>query len=238
MRMSEPFDPYYRWLSIPPTEQPPNHYRLLGLALFENNADVIDLAADRQMLQLRQMQSGPHAADSQRLLNEVAAARACLVDPGRRQAYDAVLRREMERQNQEVALPAPGFATGPPLLADFAAPAPFEPPFPSALVSAGPPRSVLLDRSRAARPNAALWLVPAAAALVVLLTRDGASILVGGGDGALTAWSAPGLEPEARIAAHRAAVSALALTHRGDTLLTASADGAVRLWQLRAAPHR
>jgi WD40 repeat protein len=97
---------------------------------------------------------------------------------------------------------------------------------------------VLLDRSRAARPNAALWLVPAAAALVVLLTRDGASILVGGGDGALTAWSAPGLEPEARIAAHRAAVSALALTHRGDTLLTASADGAVRLWQLRAAPHR
>ena len=33
--MSAPFDPYYRWLGIPPGEQPPNHYRLLGVQLFE-----------------------------------------------------------------------------------------------------------------------------------------------------------------------------------------------------------
>ena len=24
-------DPYYRWLAIPPAQQPANHYRLLGL---------------------------------------------------------------------------------------------------------------------------------------------------------------------------------------------------------------
>ncbi len=27
-----PFDPYYRWLSIPREEQPADHYRLLGIA--------------------------------------------------------------------------------------------------------------------------------------------------------------------------------------------------------------
>ena len=28
---TEDFDPYYRWLGIPPEEQPPNHYALLGI---------------------------------------------------------------------------------------------------------------------------------------------------------------------------------------------------------------
>lgn len=27
--MFAPFDPYHRWLGIPPSEQPANHYRLL-----------------------------------------------------------------------------------------------------------------------------------------------------------------------------------------------------------------
>jgi len=41
------FDPYYKWLSIPPDEQPPDHYRLLGVRRFEADADVIAAAADR-----------------------------------------------------------------------------------------------------------------------------------------------------------------------------------------------
>ena len=28
--LQEKFDPYHIWLGIPPEEQPPNHYRLLG----------------------------------------------------------------------------------------------------------------------------------------------------------------------------------------------------------------
>ena len=32
---SEEFDPYRKWLGIPPQEQPPNHYRLLGIAVFD-----------------------------------------------------------------------------------------------------------------------------------------------------------------------------------------------------------
>ena len=36
------FDAYYKWLSIPPDEQPPNHYRLLGVPLLESDLDVIE----------------------------------------------------------------------------------------------------------------------------------------------------------------------------------------------------
>ena len=32
----ETFDAYHEWLGIPPKDQPPNHYRLLGIELFES----------------------------------------------------------------------------------------------------------------------------------------------------------------------------------------------------------
>ena len=73
--MPEEFDAYYRWLGIPPKDQPANHYRLLGIELFEANADVIEAAADRQMTHLRTYQTGRHGPLSQKLLNEVAAAK-------------------------------------------------------------------------------------------------------------------------------------------------------------------
>lgn len=90
--MPDSFDPYYKWFGIPPKDQPPNHYRLLGLELFEGDPDVIESAADRQMAHLRSLQSGPHGALSQKLLNEVSAARLCLLDPAKRRAYDELLR--------------------------------------------------------------------------------------------------------------------------------------------------
>lgn len=82
------FDPYYKWLGIPPEEQPPDHYRLLGLNRFESDPDVIEAAADRQMAFVQQCASGPNAGDSQRLLNELSAARLCLLNPQRRAKYD------------------------------------------------------------------------------------------------------------------------------------------------------
>jgi hypothetical protein len=90
------FDPYYTWLGIRPDEQPPNHYRLLGLSLFEDNAAVIDHAADRQMAHVRNFQTGPHAAASQRLLSEITLARITLHDPQKRAAYHAELRKSLE----------------------------------------------------------------------------------------------------------------------------------------------
>ncbi|HET6883396.1 MAG TPA: SUMF1/EgtB/PvdO family nonheme iron enzyme [Pirellulales bacterium] len=93
--MAESFDAYYKWLGIPPQEQPPNHYRLLGLVLFESDADVIEAAADRQMSHLRSYQIGRHSAQSQRLLNECAAARVTLLDPKKKADYDRQLREKL-----------------------------------------------------------------------------------------------------------------------------------------------
>ena len=87
------FDPYHLWLGIPPHKQPPDHYALLGLEPFEADAAVIENAADQRMAHLRSRQTGPHGVLSQRLLNEVAAARLCLLQPDRKAAYDEQLSR-------------------------------------------------------------------------------------------------------------------------------------------------
>src|SRR5208282_5780086 len=93
--MAESFDPYRKWLGIPKREQPANHYRLLALDWFEEDPEVIESAADRQMAHVRTYQSGRHADDSQRLLNELAAARVCLLNPEKKAAYDAQLRAKL-----------------------------------------------------------------------------------------------------------------------------------------------
>src|SRR5690242_13195836 len=90
------FDPYHKWLGIPPEDQPPDHYRLLSLARFESDPDVIEGAADRQMAHVRTFQTGQHSAASQKLLNELAAARLCLLTPDKKSAYDGELRRRID----------------------------------------------------------------------------------------------------------------------------------------------
>ncbi len=75
--MSKEFDPYYEWLGIPAAEQPPNHYRLLGIPLFENSAEVIANGGIRQMSFLRGIQANKLQIQVQRLLNEVAKAKVC-----------------------------------------------------------------------------------------------------------------------------------------------------------------
>jgi hypothetical protein len=100
--MNQSFDPFYRWLGIPPEEQPPSHYRLLGIQPMESDPGVIETAADRQMAHLRTFQTGPHADLSQQLLNQVAAARICLLNVAKKAAYDAILRRNLE-VNQDSA---------------------------------------------------------------------------------------------------------------------------------------
>lgn len=98
------FDPYHKWFGIPPKDQPPHHYRLLGIELFESDPDVIDIAADKHMTYLKSCANGPHSALSQTLLNETAAARLCLLDPTTRAAYDVELKKTLP--TGEVAKPA------------------------------------------------------------------------------------------------------------------------------------
>jgi hypothetical protein len=93
--MSAGFDPYHKLLGIPPEEQPPNHYRLLGLSRkFEDDIEVIENCSNRVMQSLRQHQSGAHGPEIAKLLNEVSAARRTLLNADKKQAYDDVLRAE------------------------------------------------------------------------------------------------------------------------------------------------
>jgi hypothetical protein len=90
--MPTDFDAYHKWLGIPPKDQPPNHYRLLALELFESDPEIIDTAANRQMSYLQQLATGQYTALSQKLLTEVSAARLCLLDRKRKAEYDRELR--------------------------------------------------------------------------------------------------------------------------------------------------
>lgn len=102
-RVSEAFDPYRRWLGIPQAEQPPHHYRLLGIGLFEDDPDVIEEAADRQMAHVQTHRTGKYSALSQKLLNELAAAKLCLLNKQSKTAYDLELRSRLSG-----SIPIPG----------------------------------------------------------------------------------------------------------------------------------
>lgn len=90
--MSEAFDPYYKWLGIPPAEQPPNHYRLLGVTLFESDLDVIANAAEQRIGHVRAFQIGKHSDESQQILRAISAARVCLLNADKKAEYDTGLR--------------------------------------------------------------------------------------------------------------------------------------------------
>jgi len=96
--MPDDFDPYYTWLAIPPEDQPPTLYRLLGVRTFEDNPEVIENVADQRMAFLRTLQSGKHSEQSQKLLNEVSSARICLLKEEKKANYDEKLRQKMRQQ--------------------------------------------------------------------------------------------------------------------------------------------
>ncbi len=104
------FDPYHTWLGIPPKDQPADHYRVLGLARFEDNADVIGNAADRQMAHVRNA-GGNHEHDQAAVLSRLSTARVCLLDPAKRQQYDRMLletsRIEQAKKFNRPPMPGP-----------------------------------------------------------------------------------------------------------------------------------
>ena len=109
--MPEGFDPYYKWLGIPPQDQPPHHYRLLAIPLFEADPDVIECAADQRMGHVRTFQTSRYAAHSQQLLNELAAARVCLLSHEKKLAYDAQLKAQLAPSPPLPPTPQPTPAT-------------------------------------------------------------------------------------------------------------------------------
>lgn len=137
-------EPYHKWLGIPENELPPNHYRLLGIPLFECDPEVIENAADQRSGYLRSFHNSQHVDVAERMLNEVAAAKICLLRPGRREKYDAVLRASVHETSMLPTHPAPAPAPLPvpalaplpqrvpqPLRLSIPVRVPFLPPFPS-----------------------------------------------------------------------------------------------------------
>ncbi len=111
--MSESFDPYLKWFGIPLRDHPIHHYRLLAIEVFEADAEVIENAADQRMAHLKRFNTGKHSALAEKLLNEVAAARVCLLSPAKKQKYDEELRQRLSGQGS-AAEAAAGVATPPP----------------------------------------------------------------------------------------------------------------------------
>jgi hypothetical protein len=179
--MAEPFDPYHKWLGIAPKDQPPNHYRLLGLELFEADPDVIDTAANRITAYLQSCNQGAQLPQLHKLIEEVAAARLCLLDAARKAQYDAALQR------QTGAVPTPRAQRGerkaspPAAQAPAAAPAPDDSPF--ALNFAASPAPAPAANAEPAKPAKGrkrqaqarswkeylLWTSPALVILLVAL---------------------------------------------------------------------
>lgn len=172
--MPESFDPYRKWLGIPPAEQPPNHYRLLGVGLFEDDPDTIAGAADRQMGHVRTFQTGPHSALSQRLLNEISAARVCLLNAEKKSAYDARLRGEQAARQAPPSAVAAAPARPAPVAAPISAAPMAGAPFaarPLASAPSAPPAGPVLRTSPAARrrrSSPAPWIAAAAGLAIIV----------------------------------------------------------------------
>lgn len=97
------FDFFHKWLGIPPEEQPPDHYRLLGLRVFEDDADVIDAAADKHLAFLHNLANGEHGEDAEYLSNKISAARVLLLNRKRKAQYDEGLLAEITRSQTKGA---------------------------------------------------------------------------------------------------------------------------------------
>lgn len=152
--MAAVFDPYQAWLGIPRHEQPPHHYRLLGIAPLETDPAVIEAAAERQTKILQMQAVGPYVGLAQQFCGEVAAARYCLLNPAAKDAYDTQLRLRLAQAAAAPPNSPPVVASARPLPmaappATAAPPAPIRPipapssnPPPRLATSAAPPINV------------------------------------------------------------------------------------------------
>ena len=104
--MSEAFDAYHKWLGIPPDQQPADHYRLLGIGLYESDADVIEAAANQRTTYLQERAAGEHAQLTQKLLNEISQARRCLLNTEQKRSYDTSLQAAQSQGAVEAEPPA------------------------------------------------------------------------------------------------------------------------------------
>jgi len=90
--LSDGFNPYAQWLGLPAENAPQDHYELLGLERYESDPQRIAAAADKRLAQVRGFRPGPHARLWSQLLDELGAAKKCLLDAASKDEYDQRLR--------------------------------------------------------------------------------------------------------------------------------------------------
>jgi hypothetical protein len=86
-------DVYKDWLGITETARPLNHYQLLRLKQFEDDAGKVRENYRKMNAHVRKYGAGEYGPLSQKLLNELAKAMLCLTDSRRKSEYDATLGR-------------------------------------------------------------------------------------------------------------------------------------------------
>lgn len=166
--MTESFDPYHEWLGIPPSQQPADHYGLLGVPRLTASMDEIRSAAEQRMVYVRSFQTGPRSKYTQRLLNELANAKLCLSNPQTRAAYDSVLR---ERFSAPALPPVPHMPPAAPPMDNAMFPSPVRAPGEA-------------DESVVVQPatRTGCWLPIFAVATLMILVGLGIGLLGGGPD--------------------------------------------------------
>jgi hypothetical protein len=168
--MPDDFDPYRDWLGITTPQRPPSHYALLGLAELERDAAKIAAAADARMREVRNHQVGPRGKFTQKLLNELAAAKLCLLDARAKAAYDAGLMPQPAAPPMFAAphVPSPPSSPPPPVAA---------PPVGGRLEAPPKPRRSVADEIEEARSRSTVWLPLGLLFLCVIVAASGGMAL-------------------------------------------------------------
>ena len=91
-----PIDVYKEWLGIPDGPRPPDHYQLLRLVQFEDDAEKVRKNYKKLNSHVRKYATGQYSVESQALLNELAKAMLCLTDDESKQEYDQSLGRVID----------------------------------------------------------------------------------------------------------------------------------------------
>ena len=89
-------DVYKEWLGIPEGQRPPDHYQLLRLVQFEDDAEKVRKNYKKLNAHVRKYATGQYSNESQTLLNELAKAMLCLTDEESKQEYDQSLGRVVD----------------------------------------------------------------------------------------------------------------------------------------------
>ena len=96
MPTASTLDVYRDWLGIEETSRPLNHYQLLRLRSFEDNASKFPQRYRRMTGHVRKHSPAEHAELAEKLIREVVGAVLCLSDAQRKREYDRKLGRPEE----------------------------------------------------------------------------------------------------------------------------------------------